>query len=256
MSSRFPLVAAVSSILAALPAVALAAPGADVVAAAQPGSASVQLLECMSGKKAPQRSAVFRAEMTQIAAAQRMRLQFSLYEKVGTSTSWRRVIESHWHHANPGVKRFAYEQRVAGLRSATKYRMTVSFHWLDADGGVVAEASASSKACRQGGKLPNLGIRDDIKMREGSTRRTYRYVVRIYNSGPVRSPRSALRLVVDGAEVDVRPIGRLRKGERRTVRFVGPACKGEVRAELDPTDTVREITEKDNTRVTACTPAP
>jgi hypothetical protein len=256
MSSRLPLVAAVSSVLAVLPAVALAAPGADVVAAAQPGPASVQLLECVNGKKAPQRSALFRAEMTQIAVAQRMRLHFTLYEKVGSSTSWRRVLESPWHHSNPGVKRFAYQQRVAGLRSATKYRMKVSFHWLDADGNVVAESSANSKSCRQRGKLPNLGIRGAIKMREAATRGTYRYVVRIHNNGAAASPRSALRLVVDGAEVDVRPIGRLRKGERRTVRFVGPPCAGEVSAQLDPTDAVREVTEKDNTRVAACSPAP
>lgn len=256
MSSRLPLVVSVTAL--ALPAAAFAIPQepGKVVAAAQPGATSVQLLECNTGKRPSRRSAVFRAEMSQIATAERMRLRFSLIEKVGTTRVWSGVTKSEWRNSNPDVTRFAYQQRVVGLKPATKYRMTVTFQWLDGDGEVVAKDSSGSKVCRQRGKLPNLGIRDDVRMRQARTPGTYRYAVKIHNNGPARSPRTKLRLTVDGAEVDARPIGRLRSGERRLIRFVGPACRKNVRAEIDPGGVVREITEKDNVRITGCSVTP
>jgi subtilase family serine protease len=130
--------------------------------------------------------------------------------------------------------------------------MGVKFQWLDGDGERIAAGFERSPACRQPGKLANLAIREDVHARQGPTKGTYRYAVLIHNNGKRTSPRTKLELRVDGAQVDVRPIGRLAPGERRTVRFVGPACKREVKARLDPKDAVREITEADNVRRTAC----
>ena len=248
MTSRRPF----SVVILALALLVLgAAPSAQAV---EPGFANVALIDCSSGKRPEARSAVFLGEMSQIAEATQMRLRFDLSEKVGTSP-WRGVgpyAVGEWRYSKPDVKRLEYRQRVVGLKPATKYRMTVTFQWLDGDGRVVAERYLRSRPCRQRGKLPNLAFRDSIHTHPGPTPGTYRYAVRIHNNGVVASPPSELRLSVDGAEVDVRRIGRLRSGERRIVRFVGPACKGRVVAQLDPRDTVREITEQDNLKTSTC----
>lgn len=248
--------AASSSILVAAPG--LAGEPRRVAAAAKPGQHSVELLKCSSGKKAAKRWALFRGEMKQIPEGVGMRMRFELSERIGTSP-WRGVHApglGEWLDANHGVSRFAYRQKVAGLKPATRYRVQVTFRWLEADGQMVAEAVSRSRACRQRGRLPNLAIRDEIALREGPTADTYRYAVRIGNNGQAASGRSELVLEVDGAEVDSRPIGRLKSGARRIVRFVGPACMGRVQARIDPKDVVREITEQDNVRTSGCVLSP
>jgi CARDB len=241
-------------LLAAAVALTCAAAGTAVATAAEPGAASVALLECSTGKTRAQRWALFRGEMDQIPEATRMRMRFDLFEKVGTSP-WRGVgpyAVGDWHESKPGIRRYAYRQRVVGLKPATRYRVSVSFNWLDDAGSVVAERSARSAACRQRGKLPNLAFRGAVEGGAGPSPGTYRYAVRIRNDGVVAAPRSALKLVVDGAEVDVRPIGRLPSGARRTIRFVGPVCAGRIFARLDPEDVVREIAEQDNRLIQRC----
>lgn len=243
--------AASSSILVAAPS--LAGGPQRVAAAAKPGHHSVELLECSRGKLA-KRWALFRGEMTQIPEGAGMRMRFDLSEKVGADP-WRAVQApglGEWLDASPGVSRFAYRQKVAGLKPATRYRALTTFQWLDANGHVSAEAASKSRTCRQRGKLPNLAMGDAITVRQGPTVDTYRYAVRIRNDGKAPTGRSELVLRIDGSEVDSRPIGRLKGGARRTVRFVGPACQGEVSAQIDPKDVVREVTERDNLRTSGC----
>jgi hypothetical protein len=257
MNRRAPIaiaaLAASSSILVAAPG--LAGGPQRVAAAAKPGQHSVELLKCSSGKQAAKRWALFRGEMKQIAEGTGMRMRFELSEKLGADP-WRAVHApglGEWLDASAGISRFAYRQKVAGLKPATRYRVVVTFQWLDGSGHVAAEAASKSRTCRQRGKLPNLAIRDAVKVREGPTPDTYRYAVRIGNDGKAPSGRSELVLRIDGAEVDSRPIGRLKAGARRTVRFVGPACQSQVAAQIDPKDVVRETTEQDNARTGGCT---
>jgi hypothetical protein len=258
MSSR--RVSLAVAVLAAAMASTFAVASADVSvpgvsAAVEPGPASVQLLECSRGKRASQRFALFRGRMSSIVEAEQMRMRFSLSEKIGASPR-RGVtgVPSQWHYAKPGIERFSYRQRVVGLKPGTRYGVTVMFHWLGAKGEFVAERIVQSRTCRQRGKLPNLGVRDDIAVKQGPTPGTYRYVVKVQNNGFVPSPRTEVRLTVDGAEVDTRPIGRLLRRKRRKLEFVGPVCASTVSAQIDPADTVREITEQDNERTTACPP--
>jgi hypothetical protein len=250
--SRWPSIACLCAI--ALSVICALSAGA-MAKASDPGSPQAGLIECSHGDEPAQRSAVFSGEMTQISGAVRMRMRFELQERIGRSKDWRGVDSPalrSWREADPGVTRFVYRQRVEGLKEATAYRMGVKFQWFDGDGERIAKGYEHSPTCRQRGKLANLGIRDDIHARQGPTGGTYRYVVLIHNNGKTSSPRTKLELRVDGAQVDVRPIGRLAPGERRTVRFVGPACKRSVKARLDPRDAVREITEADNVKRTRC----
>jgi hypothetical protein len=189
--------------------------------------------------------------MSAIPTATQMRMRLSLSEKVGTSP-WRSFTLKDWHEAKPGIAQFSYKQRVNGLKPATKYRMEVEFIWLDDHDAVVTRDFRHSKICRQRGKLPNLAFRDSVTLEPSATPGTARYVFRIHNNGPAASKRSSLALRVNGAEVDSKPIGRLRSGQRRTVRFVGPVCGSGLQASLDPNDVVREITEDDNVLTAGC----
>jgi hypothetical protein len=228
----------------------------SIAGAAEPGFAAVELEACSTGKTPAQRWAVFRGEMHQIPAAAQMRMRFDLAEKIGKSV-WRGVgplAVGEWHVSDPGVEQLIYRQRVENLKPATAYRVDVYFRWVDGSGEKVAQRILRSVPCRQRGKLPNLALRDDVHGRPGPVEGTYRYAVYIRNNGLKASPPSEVRLAVDGAEVDVRRVGRLRSGEKRIIRFVGPACARGVTASLDPNDVIREITERDNVRQTRCAP--
>lgn len=223
-------------------------------AATAAASGSAELVECKRGKQAKDRLAVFRGEMTQIEGATRMLMRFHLYEKVGLGT-WLGIRAPGVNlprEARPGITRFAYRQRVLNLKKGAAYRVGITFRWYDADGREVEHEIADSPVCRQPGKLPNPRIRDSIKVGDGPTPETARYAVRVHNTGKVTVNNVLLRLSVDGAEVDARKIGRLKPGQRRSIGFVGPVCRGEVVAQLDPDNLVPELSERDNIMRTPC----
>ena len=226
--------------------------GGHAATAAANGSA--ELVECKRGKQAKDRLAVFRGEMRQVADDLRMQMRFQLAEKVGKGP-WTALSAPGigvWREARAGIKLFAYRQRVVALRKGSSYRASVEFRWLAADGSVTHRERARSRACRQPGKLPNLKIAGPIAAKPGPTEDTLRYAVRVGNSGLVTANRVELELLVDGAEVDTKVVGRLAPGARRTVHFVGPACSGQVTAQIDPGDLTPEITERDNVVRTPC----
>lgn len=249
MSSRISIVFATAT--AAVATFAWAGEGGSLAAPIAPSPAthsSAQLVECKRGKQATVRRAIFRGEMTQVAGATRMTMRFSLHRRVG-SEQWRGVAVpgiDQPHEARPGVTRFAYRQRVLNLDKGMSYRAAIDFRWYAADGAEVRREIVRSPVCRQPGKLPNPKIRDTIKVADGPTPETRRYVVRIGNTGRVTVANVMLRLSVDGAEVDTRRIGRLAAGQRRSVGFVGPVCRTAVEARLDPDDLIPEIFERDN----------
>ncbi|HEU0019974.1 MAG TPA: CARDB domain-containing protein [Thermoleophilaceae bacterium] len=258
MSSRISIVAAPAVALLAL--ALFAAPGASSRAASPKADhGAAQLVECTHGKRAKDRRATFRGEMTQLDdsdAPLRMQLRFVLSERVGRGV-WVGLDAPGigvWREARPGVIRFAYRQRVVALQKGTSYRALVEFRWLSADGKTVSRESERSPVCRQPGKLPNLKVRDSIRSQAGPTEGTRRYVVKVGNTGSVTAQRIHLMLLVDGAEVDTRTIGRLEGGARRSVTFVGPVCVSQVEARIDPHGAIRELTERDNAMSTACPP--
>lgn len=250
MSSRFPIVATTVAVLALL---ALDVPSASA-AARTSANVSVDLVECLRGKQAKARQAVFRGQMKQVGDGPRMQMRFALDEKVGSSL-WTGVKAPGigvWHEARPGVAKFVYRQRVVALQKGTAYRASLEFRWLAQDGSTARRESGRSPVCRQPGKLPNLKVRDSISAKSGPTAETLRYSVKVGNTGYATATDVEVRLLVDGAEIDTLVLRRLKPGERRVVRFVGPRCSGEVKALIDPNLRVRELSERDNVIRTPC----
>lgn len=251
MSSRTPIVA---TTFAALALLALDAPSGASAAARTSANVSAEVVECVRGRQAKDRQAVFRGQMKQTADGLRMQMRFALEEKVGSSrwTGVRAPGIGVWHEARPGVAKFAYRQRVVALQKGTSYRAVVRFRWLAQDGSTTRRESSRSPVCRQPGKLPNLKVRDSVSATPGPTAETLRYAVEVGNTGYATATAVEVRLLVDGAEIDTRVLRRLRPGERRVMRFVGPRCSGEVRALIDPNRHVRELSERDNRIRTPC----
>lgn len=250
MSSRVPIAA---TALAVLALALIDAPNGTVRAAQTAATSAVDLVECTHGKQATDRQAVFRGEMHAIADVPRMQMRFALVEKVGHG-GWLGVDAPGigvWREARPGIKRFAYRQRVVALQKGTSYRATVAFRWLSQGGKAIRRERERSPVCRQPGKLPNLKIRA-IRVDAGPTADTRTYVVAAGNGGGVTATHVDVRLLVDGVEVDTRTLGRLAGGSDRNVRFVGPACRSQVEALIDPDRTIRELSERDNSAQIAC----
>jgi hypothetical protein len=249
MSSRVSI--ALTTSVAALALIAGSAGAAGTAAPASGGA--VELVECNHGKRVADRNALFRGQMRQVVDGAGMRMRFALSERVGRG-AWRGVKAPGlglWRYARAGVSRFAYRQWIAALQPGTAYRVQVTFQWRDAAGMPIERQVARSPACRQGGSLPNVRV-GALERSPGPTPDTVRYAVSVVNDGGVPAKRVDVSLLVDGAEVDTRPLAKVGRHGRREIAFVGPACAGQVTVRLDPNDTLRELDERDNVRSFAC----
>jgi hypothetical protein len=217
---------------------------------------AVELLECTHGKRAVDRNALFRGEMSQLPGTHDMAMRFELSERVGRG-AWRGVTARGlgvWRYSRPGVSRFAYRQRIAALARGTAYRVGITFEWRDETATVIQRQAATSPVCRQGGPLPNVRVAG-LERLPGPTPETVRYVVSVVNRGRAPAPGLEVALLVDGAEVDTREMGKVAARRRREVAFVGPACTSAIAVELDPGDKLRELDKRDNARSFACAQA-
>ncbi|MDP9227503.1 MAG: hypothetical protein M3M99_00425, partial [Actinomycetota bacterium] len=77
----------------------------------------------------------------------------------------------------------------------------------------------------------------------------------VVNKGAAAAPRLEVSLIVDGAEVDTRGMGKVAARSRREIAFVGPACTNEIAVQLDPGGKLRELDKRDNARSFACADA-
>jgi CARDB len=246
-----------TTLIAALAALIVVA----VSASAQPGNhaskplASARVSQCLRGPAAENRLALFRGAMRRVPATQSMWMRFKLQERVGEGAF--RTIKAPglgtWRKSRPGVRRFAYRQRVLALAEGSSYRVIVSFRWYDANGEVIRKLRRRSPACRQPGLLANLRVAriGGGKVVPGSPG-VYRYAVNVINRGRVATDPFSVRLDVDGATADTGMISALAPGETRRLVLSGPACRGTVTAVADPEDLVREVTERDNQLTVPC----
>lgn len=223
-------------------------------AAAERPPATVAVTECVIKDDGDRgRSATFRGVMHAVRGSSRMQMRFTLLEKTGAGgfEALRQPELATWQRSRPGVKVFAYDQRVAGLRAGGSYRVRVAFRWLGADGTVVRRLARRSDSCRQPGALPNLTI-SGITWGPGPRPATADYVVEVTNSGGSSASGARVVLRVDGALVDSSDSPALGPGETAAVRFTGPVCSDSVRAVVDPHGAIRESDERDNSLARGC----
>jgi hypothetical protein len=195
--------------------------------------------------------------MRSLRAGQRMSMRFSLLERTaeGPYQPVRAPRLGRWRKSRPGVAAFGYRQKVKGLSEDAVYRARVDFRWHDAEGEVVRRAQRRSRPCSQSGPLPNLRA---WMVRTGATTTpgVVRYLVRAVNSGIAAAQRVDVMLAVDGSAVDTKSVPRLEAGQTEVVEFRGPRCGSSVRATADPDDTVRELSEDDNSQSLTCAQLP
>jgi len=240
----------VATVLAALtvfPAAGFAAPRASTLVAPSPVA---KVVSC--DVTSDVRAATFYARMDTMSGAATMQIRVQLLERLGRDGSWSKLdipALRPWHTSQPGVKRFGWKQTVDALRLGGAYKARVQYRWLTASGTALDTASRDTPVCR--GPMPNIAV-GDLSAQDGPTADTRTYRVTTQNLGKVAAASVGVSLSVDRAILDTITIDRLAAGETRTVNFTGPACRQAVRVNADPTNSIGESIEDDNSQLFGC----
>jgi hypothetical protein len=124
-----------------------------------PPRARATLERCHPALAQADRFAVFGGTMRSLRQGlDRMDMRFDLYRRAQGRAVFRRVVAPGlgvWNHAEPGVLRFRFRQRVENLSGPAAYRVVASFRWLDALGSVFVRASHITPACQQPDSSPS-----------------------------------------------------------------------------------------------------
>lgn len=247
-----------ATLLAALP---LTAPAADTQAGAR-------LVACHRSPSIDQRVAVVGTWMRPIPGGRRLAVRIDLWERTpGARWTLRSDVPGLGGWTTPsdaglGSRAgdvFKYRQAVGRLEVPAAYRFRVTFHWLDAGGAVVREATRATAVCRQPDLRPDLVLlgATALPARDGLVR----YVLRVANEGRSAVARAAIAATFPGDAIPgqhVRAVRSLAAGATAVVRFVGPGCAaGGTPASFlaDPANAVDEASEANNALSAAC-PAP
>ena len=215
--------------------------------------ASAQLNRCHPSLDAAQRYAVFSGSMRSLrAGGDRMDMRFDLFRRAPGAFAFKRVAAPGlgvWNHADPGVGRFKFKQKVENLGAPATYRALVRFRWLNARGGVFTRARHLTPICQQPDLRPNLRIGRIVPPAVGRT-----YSVTVRNDGLTAAHGFDVSLSVGGVPVvPTQTVGLLGAGQRITLQFTGPrSCSGPVVATADPGGAVSETNEADNQRTEPC----
>jgi hypothetical protein len=237
-------------LIAAAPIAALLVTSAPAAAASP--TAAVKLRACDAGKSAKERRATFYARMRAVPGTSRMMMRFTLIDRHGAGAKELDVRAlAEWRRADPGVRSFGYEQRVAKLPAGGVYAVAVEFRWVGASGKTIKTVRRTSQDCRQDGALPNLAL-TGVKARPGQAPGTQEYAIQVTNDSKVAAREVTVDLFVDGAGADAAELDRVESGETVEVRIDGPACFQRLRAVVDRDDELNETTEADNALVTGC----
>ena len=240
----------VTTILCALTALAVVPGPAVAVHAPSPDAPVARVVGCdPSGKD---RAAVFFGRMQTIPGAVRMSMRFTLVERLGREGEWERIevpdLRS-WRRSAVGVKTFAYRQRVEDLRAGGAYRASVQFRWHGPAGTVLKNVTRQTRACR--GELPNLQV-EALEVRSGPSPDTRVYRVTVANTGEAVAEDVSVQLQVDRGVLDAIRLDEIDAGDTQTVSFTGPVCENQLRARVDPGNTIGEVSESDNGRSWDC----
>ena len=210
---------------------------------------AVRAVECVR----PARTAAFHGRMRRIRGTSRMSMRFTLLERTAPGPFQPLQVPAleRWRRSSPGRAAFAVRQRVRNLMEGRSYRMRVEFRWFDAAGQLLRSSTRRSPACHQFGPRPNLRARV-VGSRPLEAPGLRSYVVRVVNVGRSSAPDVAVKLSVDGAEVNTRSAGSLGPGEATRLAFRGPECGATVDTTADPANTIDESNETDNGESRPC----
>lgn len=263
------------ALLATLAAVLLtpaapAAPPSRGASASTVTPAGARLLACHRSPTIDQRTAVVGTWMRPLPAGRRLAVRIDLYQRnpgsrwtqrtdvpgLGTwTTPSDALLGSH-----PGDV-FKYHQAVGRLVVPAAYRFHVTFHWLDAGGAVVREASRTTAVCRQPDLRPDLVLDSVNATASPRGAGLVRYAVTLGNEGRSAVPRAVVAATFpsDAAPgLHLRTVRRLEPGATAVVAFTGPGCAagGQPATFLaDPSNAVDEVDEANNALAASC-PAP
>lgn len=221
-------------------------------ASALPRSAAkARLAECDTEA----RGAVFQGEMRAVGGATRLQMRFRLQTRTAPGERWTRVEAPGWGvwtTADPGIRRYVFTRRVAGLPAPGHYRAAIAYRWLDAAGHATARARRATGACRQPDPRPDLEVAG-VRAQAGSAPGRLRYLVTLRNTGRSLADAFLVELTV-GEEVLSTLLDPLAAGGRFEAALEGPACAADTPLTLrvDPDARVDERDETGNTVTTPC----
>jgi hypothetical protein len=234
--------------------IAASVPGA--AALAEPDSpqrglrlASVRLAECVHA----QHTAAFYGRMRRVPGADRMGMRFTLLDRSGATEPEPVRVPGLgiWRKSRSGRMGFGFTQRVRSLLDGHAYRVRVDFRWYAEDGSVIRRTRRRSPTCRQFVRRPNLTV-EVLGAKKTEVTGVLRYFASVRNDGHAAASNAAVRLTVDGAEVNTRTVPFLAAGDERSLTFRGPACERSVQATADPENAIPESSETDNTQTKTC----
>jgi hypothetical protein len=240
-------IAALVTLLAAFPAVGLAARRADTPATA---NTVAKVVSC--DVTSSDRSATFFARMDTVPGASKLQIRFQLLERLGRGAEFNRLdlpALRQWHSSAAGVSRYAWKQTVDGLHVGGAYKTHVTYRWLTAAGTVLQTMQRDTSVCR--GPLPNIEV-GDLSVRPGPTSDTRVYRVNVADTGKIGADGVDVQMAVDNAELDTVTVSHLDAGESRVVSFTGPVCSHAIEVNVDPDNSIGESVEGDNSQQFAC----
>jgi hypothetical protein len=196
--------------------------------------------------------------MRAVGGAVRMQMRFTLQARTPDSSRWSSVTApgfGTWVSSVAGTSRYVYTKRVEGLLAPASYRVQLRFRWLSAQGGTIASARRTSRACRQPDPRPDLGV-SSLAVRPAAAPGRSRYVAFVRNTGRSAAEPTQLRVAFGGTVLPLAPVPALEPGEGIEVSVEGPACATEqpVNADADAGEAVDERDELDNRFTLLCPP--
>lgn len=252
--------------LIALSAVALAAPGGR--GAAGGPKAWVGIGECTSAQMYADRLLEFRGSMRSYGAAGAMQMRFTLYRRYNEAKSTRfRMVRpaegsplGQWLASSDlAATTYIHNLLVTPVETYAAYRAKVQFRWLDANGTIVARTKRTSKLCKQKTGLPNLGIVSVQRYPNPGTvypQMPVAYAVTIRNTGhssAALQPGFILSGQASGGLVDgsvettpLNPFDTIPAKGSIVRTLYGPECQSSLAVRVDPSNLVRETSDRDN----------
>jgi uncharacterized repeat protein (TIGR01451 family) len=232
---------------------ALLGPSVAARAGAPPagsGAPLAKVIDCSVTTTA--RSATFYGRMDTMPGASRLAIRFVILERLGPDDVFTKVdlpTLRQWHASQAGVKHFGWKQTVDNLHLGAAYKARVQYRWLSPAGAVIAAETRETPVCR--GPLPNIAL-GELGSLPGPTTDTTTYRIDVKNTGKTDADNVDVSLSVDKAMLDTVTVDHLAAGESRTISLTGPACQRQVQVIADPSNSIGERSEADNTQLFAC----